>query len=229
VFVRSAEKAAREVYIMEALFGTDLVCLSRHRADDWNPAFSPKGDQLAFVSDRDDLRPVELHERHSDIFLFSLTDSSLTRFSQGFGAKAAPCFTPDGESLVYVNNVSGTFDIFEQRLGTTQPVNLIAKAGPRGAPQASPNRKHVVYFEKRDNNLDLYLFDRDKGSVQRLTCDSGVDAFPAFSPDGNEIYFTSNRGGNYQIYAMDLRTPLAPTELAETLRRLLEPPKTAAQ
>jgi TolB protein len=229
VFVRSQEKAAREIYMMEALFGTDLICISRHRADDWNPIFSPKGDRLAFVSDRDDLRPVELHERQSDIFLFSLADSSLTRFSQGFGAKAAPCFTPDGESLVYVNNVNGMFDIFEQRLGTTSPVSLIAKAGPKGGPQVSPNRKHIVYFEKLDNNLDLFLFDRDKSSVQRLTCNPGVDAFPTFSPDGNEIYFSSNRGGNYQIYALDLRTPISRAELAETLRRLLEPLKTAAQ
>jgi TolB protein len=228
-FVRASEKAAREIFMMDALFGADLICISRHRADDWNPAFSPKGNQLAFVSDRDDVRAVELHERQSDIFLFSLTDSSLTRFTQGFGAKAAPCFTPDGGSLVYVNNVNGMFDIFEQRLGTASPVSLIAKAGPKGGPQFSPNRKQVVYFEKRDNNLDLFLFDRDKNSVQRLTCDPGVDAFPTFSPDGNQIYFTSNRGGNYQIYALDLRAPVSRTELTETLRRLLEPVKTAAQ
>ncbi len=245
-FARSADKsraseqaAAREIYIMEAQSGNGLICISRHRADDWNPVFSPKGDRLAFVSDRDDVRAVDLHERQSDVFLFSLSDSSLTRFSQGFGDKSAPCFTPDGASLVYVNNVNGAFEIFEQRLNSAQPNSLFSKNGSnkslspgkpsKGGPQISPDGKRIVYFEQRDQNLDLFLFDREKNNVLRLTCDPAAEAFPVFSPDSNEIFFTSNRLGGYQIYAMDLRQPIARTELAETLRRLLGQQKAETQ
>jgi TolB protein len=235
----SEQVAAREIYIMEAQSGNGLICISRHRADDWNPAFSPRGDRLAFVSDRDDVRAVDLHERQSDVFLFSLSDSSLTRFSQGFGDKSAPCFTPDGASLVYVNNVNGAFEIFEQRLNSAQPNSLLSKNGTtekplqgrpsKGGPQSSPDGKRIVYFEKRDKNLDLFLFDREKNNVLRLTCDPAAEAFPVFSPDGNEIFFTSNRSGGYQIYAMDLRQPVTRTELAETLRRLLGQQKAGTQ
>jgi len=228
-FVRATSAAGREVYLMDALTGDDPVCVSRHRADDWHPTFSPKGDQLAFVSDRDDLKTTEITERQSDIFLFSLTDSSLARFTQGFGDKSAPSFTPEGAALVYVNNVNGAFDIFEQRLGTTQPISLIAKTESKGAPQISPNGKQIVYFEKRDNNLDLYLYDRDQRRTQRLTCDPSLDSFPAFSPDGNEIYFTSNRSGKYQIYAMHLQTPILRTELMTALQRLLAQQKLSLQ
>ncbi len=235
----SEQVVAREIYIMEAQSGNGLICVSRHRADDWNPAFSPKGDRLAFVSDRDDVRAVDFHERQSDVFLFSLSDSSLTRFSQGFGDKSAPCFTPDGASLVYVNNVNGAFEIFEQRLNSAQPNSLLSKNGPterpspgkpsKGGPQISPDGKRIVYFEKHDKNLDLFLFEREKNNVLRLTCDPATEAFPVFSPDGNEIFFTSKRSGGYQIYAMDLRQPIARTELAETLRRLLGQQKAATQ
>jgi TolB protein len=224
---------------MDAQSGNGLICLSRHRADDWNPVFSPKGNRLAFVSDRDDGRAVDLQERQSDIFLFSLSDSSLARFSQGFGDKSAPSFTPNGEALIYVNNVNGTFEIFEQPLNSAQPANLFSKNGAnsvppqgtpsKGGPQISPDGKRIVYFEKRDHNLELFLFDREKNTVLRLTCDPATDAFPVFSPDGNEIFFTSNRNGGYQIYAMDLRQPASRTELAETLRRLLDQPKAATQ
>ncbi|MCI0690873.1 hypothetical protein L0337_02585 [candidate division KSB1 bacterium] len=235
----SEQAAAREIYLMEAQSGNGLICISRHRADDWNPAFSPKGGRLAFVSDRDDVRAVDFPERQSDVFLFSLSDSSLTRFSQGFGDKSAPCFTPDGASLVYVNNVNGAFEIFEQRLNSAHPNSLLSKNGSnerpspgkpsKGGPQISPDGKRIVYFEKRDKNLDLFLFDREKNNVLRLTCDPATEAFPVFSPDGNEILFTSNRSGGYQIYAMDLRQPVARTELAETLRRLLGQQKAATQ
>lgn len=223
-FVRSSRQggtnAAREIYLMEAQTGAELIGLARHRADDWSPVFSPRGDQVAFVSDRDDLRGGELYNRQSDIFFFSLADSSVTKFSQGFGDKSAPCFTPDGSAVLYVNNVNGGFEIFEQPLGTAQALSLLAKNGPKGGPQAAPNNKLIVYFEKRDNNLDLFLFERGSGRIQRLTCDPAMDAFPTFSPEGNEIFFTSNRDGKYQIYAMDLRKPILRTALITTLNNL---------
>jgi TolB protein len=177
----NGQEAAREIYLMEAETGANLTCITHHRADDWSPAFSPKGDRLAFVSDRDDGRAVERDERQSDIFLFSLSDSSVTRFSQGFGDKSAPSFTPDGTALVHVNNVNGVFDIFEQKLESAQTTSLISKNGPKGWPQISPDGKRIVYFEKRHDNFDLFLSIRDKRSAQRLTRDPGVDAFPAFA------------------------------------------------
>ncbi|MCG3120690.1 MAG: Protein TolB [bacterium] len=232
-FVRSSRQggtnAAREIYLMEAQTGAELVCLTRHRADDWSPVFSPRGDHLAFVSDRDDLRNAELFNRQSDIFLFSLADSSVTKFSQGFGDKSAPGFTPDGSTLLYINNVNGGFDIFEQSLGTAQALSLLAKNGPKGGPQVAPNGKLIVYFEKRDNNLDLFLFERGTGRIQRLTCDPAMDAFPTFSPEGNEILFTSNRDGKYQIYALDLRKPIARTELITMLNNLSEQRQAASK
>jgi len=228
-FVRAQSKTAREVFLLNVPALENPVCISRHAADDWNPVFSPKGDYLAFVSDRDDTqadlgelgRAVDAHERQSDIFLFSLADSSVSRFSQGLGNKSAPCFTPDGTALIYANNVNGVFDIFEQRLSDATPVNLVSKNGSKGGPQVSPDGKRIVYFEKRDNNLDLFWFDRDRNLVQRLTADPGVEAFPVFSPDGAEIFFTSNRGGGYQIYAMNLRQPIARADLISALEQLL--------
>jgi TolB protein len=223
-FARAQSKTTREIYLLNIPALENPVCISRHAADDWNPAFSPKGDCLAFVSDRDDISATDTQEKQSDIFLFSLTDSSLARFTQGPGNKSAPCFTPDGAALVYASNVNGIFDIFEQPLGGAAPVNLVSKNGSKGGPQVSPDGRRMVYFEKRDDNLDLFLFDRERQHVQRLTNVPGVDAFPAFSPDGHEIFFTSNRGSGYQIYALDLRVPISRDELIAVLEQLLEQP-----
>jgi TolB protein len=220
-FARAQSKTARDIYLLNIPALENPICISRHAADDWHPVFSPKGDYLAFVSDRDDTTAVDSHERQSNIFLFALADSSVSRFSSGAGSKSAPCFTPAGAALMYVSNVNGVFEIFEQRLGDAQPVNLIAKNASTGGPQISPEGKRIVYFEKRGHNLELFLFDRERHHGQRLTADPGVDAFPVFSPDGNEIFFTSNRSGGYQIYAMDLRAPIARAELITVLERLL--------
>jgi len=223
-FVRTQSKNARDIYLLNLPAIENEICIARHTADDWNPVFSPKGDYLAFVSDRD-----HAPERQSDIFLFSLADSSLKKFSQGFGNKSAPCFTPDGAAVIYVNNVNGVFDIFEQNISDERTLALVTKGGSKGGPQVSPNGKSVVYFEKRDQNLDLFLFARESSRTQRLTVASAVEAFPVFSPDGNEIFFTSNRDGGYQIYAMNLRTPITRAELIGTLTDLLEKQKLSSQ
>lgn len=223
-FVRTQSKNARDIYLLDIPAIENEICISRHVADDWNPVFSPKGDYLAFVSDRDHAPATDAPERQSDIFLFSLADSSVKKFSQGFGNKSAPCFTPDGAGLLYVNNVNGVFDVFEQTLGDGRTTNLISKNGSKGGPQISPDGKSIVYFEKRDQNLDIFLLARASNRSQRLTVTSSVEAFPVFSPDGNEIFFTSNRDGGYQIYAMDLRAPIASVDLISTLERLLAQP-----
>lgn len=228
-FVRTQSKNARDIYLLDIPALETEICISRHVADDWNPVFSPKGDYLAFVSDREQAPATGAPERQSDIFLFSLADSSVKKFSQGFGNKSAPCFTPDGAGLVYVNNVNGAFDIFEQTLGDSRTTNLISKNGSKGGPQVSPDGKSIVYFEKRDQNLDLFLFTRASNRAQRLTVASAVEAFPVFSPDGNEIFFTSNRDGGYQIYALDLRAPISRAELIGTLTDLLEKQKLSSQ
>lgn len=220
-FVRTQSKNMRDIYLLEIPAVENEICISRHAADDWNPVFSPKGDYLAFVSDRDNAPGIDVSERQSDIFLFSLADSSVKKFSQGFGNKSAPCFTPDGAALLYVNNVNGVFEIFEQTVSEGRVTNLIAKNSSKGAPQVSPDGKFIAYFENREQNLDIYLFTRNSGRTQRLTVTSAVDAFPVFSPDGNEIFFTSNRDGGYQIYAMNLRTPITRPDLINLLTNLI--------
>ena len=225
VFARAQSKNARDIYLLDIPAIENAICISRHAADDWNPIFSPKGEYLAFVSDRANTPATATPERQSDIFLFSLADSSLKKFSQGFGNKSAPCFTPDGAAVIYVNNVNGVFDIFEQNIGDDRTHALVTKNGSKGGPQVSPDGKSIVYFEKRDQNLDLFLFGRESNRTQRLTVTSSVDAFPVFSPDGNEIFFTSNRDGGYQVYAMNLRVPIARTDLISTLTDLLEQQK----
>lgn len=221
VFVRAQSKNARDIYLLELPALENEICIAPHAADDWNPVFSPKGDYLAFASDRDAAPAGDTPERQSDIFLFSLADSSLKKFSQGFGNKSAPCFTPDGAALLYVNNVNGVFDIFEQTLGDNRTLALVTKSSSKGSPQISPDGKSIVYFEKREQNLDLFLFDRAGNRTQRLTVAPSVEAFPVFSPDGNEIFFTSNRDGGYQIYAMDLRMPISRPDLIAVLEQLL--------
>lgn len=228
-FVRTQSKNARDIYLLDIPAIENEICISRHVADDWNPVFSPKGDYLAFVSDRDHAPATDTPEHQSDIFLFSLADSSLKKFSQGFGNKSAPCFTPDGAALLYVNNVNGVFDIFEQNIGDGRTLALVTKSGSKGGPQVSPDGKSIAYFEKREQNLDLFLLTRASNRSQRLTVSSSVDAFPVFSPDGNEIFFTSNRDGGYQIYAMNLRTPISRAELIATLTDLLEKQKLSSQ
>jgi TolB protein len=62
------------------------------------PAFSPDGKTLAFVSNRNG---------GTDIFLLNVSSGAVTQLTSGAGSKSQPAWTPDGR-LVYLETLGGT-------------------------------------------------------------------------------------------------------------------------
>jgi len=217
----SAGERSRDIYLMNAANGSQVRPLIQSPADDWQPVFAPVGDWLVFVSDREDQRQLKYGDKQSDLFLLYVKDSSLVRFTHGFGDKSAPNVAAQGQAILYVNNVNGNFDIYEKGIDEAGGHPLLSGGGPKGGPQYSYDGKHIVYFEKRDENFDIYLYDRESGSSQRLTCDPAMDFFPCMSRQGDRILFSSNRSGRFQIYEIDLLQRVSRQELVERLSKLV--------
>ncbi len=223
----SGEKQ-RSIYQMNAADGSRVKRLVANKYDNWNPVHSPKGGWLVFVSDRDDQRDLDYGGRQSDLFIYALADSSIQRFTHGFGDKSAPFVNLAGDMIYYINNVNGDFEIYEQGLRETSGHRLLFEGGPKGSPQCSDDGKWLVYFEKNQNNFDLYIHRRESGQTERLTAHPAMDTFPCLLRQGSKILFTSNRTGSYQLFEIDLKTPTTREELAAGLSHLLSASKTTA-
>jgi len=100
---------------------------------------------------------------------------------------------PAGTAFVFVSDSSGNPDIYLQRVGGRNPVNLTADSpAPDTAPSFSPDGERVAFRSDRDGG-GIFVMGSTGESVKRLT-DFGYD--PAWSPDGKQIVFSTGDGQN---------------------------------
>ncbi len=100
------------------------------------------------------------------------------------GEESFPALSPDGAFLVYAAGSRGNSDLFLQRIGGQNPINL-TQDSPKDdlMPAVSPDGQMIVFRSERDEG-GLYLMGATGESARRLT-DFGHN--PSWSPDGQEI------------------------------------------
>jgi Tol biopolymer transport system component len=98
---------------------------------------------------------------------------------------------PGGQSFAYVADSAGNPDIWHQRVGGRNPVNLTADSLEADtAPAYSPDGERIAFRSDRDGG-GIFVMGSTGESVKRLT-DFGYD--PAWSPDGTQIVFSDHLG-----------------------------------
>ena len=141
-----------------------------------------------------------------------------TPLTSGHFMDAAPAFTPDGQSLLFVSDREGNADLFEMPFRPGDPragnavVNLTRNPAGDFRPAVSPDGRTVAFSSDRDHRgvypflSEVYVMNRDGSGPRRLTWTNAVNGSPAWSRDGRTLYFYSNRDGDrksFRIWAMD--------------------------
>jgi Tol biopolymer transport system component/tRNA A-37 threonylcarbamoyl transferase component Bud32 len=114
------------------------------------------------------------------------------------GAEMAPALSPDGESLAYVKEVGGQRDVFLQRVGGTNPVNLTAGCkADDDEPAFSPDGRRIAYRSECAGG-GIFVMGATGESTRKVT-DEGFN--PVWAPDGKELAIAGEK----------LRSPFART------------------
>jgi len=161
-----------------------------------SPALSPKGDLIAFLSDRSGL---------FDIYLMSTLDGRvLSRLVSGQRTSAVEelhwlrpgiSWSPDGKKIIFAaksgaNDVLYTVDVRKGKIVERLRFDLDALFSPAW----SPNGTDIAFVGIKNTQTDLYSFNLETRKLTQLTDDPFSDLEPSWSPDGREIVFTSDRG-----------------------------------
>ncbi len=90
------------------------------RDEGWNtaPNFSPDGDSLAFMSNRDGT---------SDIYLLDLRTGAIDRVTETDHHTSSPRFSPDGKRLLVTSDVRGPRELFVVEIETGQMRQILEK------------------------------------------------------------------------------------------------------
>ncbi|HKF51693.1 MAG TPA: LpqB family beta-propeller domain-containing protein [Candidatus Acidoferrales bacterium] len=149
------------------------------------PALSPDGRSVAFVSNRDG---------HYNIYVGLTGGGSLVQVTNDANLKARPAWSPDGATLAYARlNDSGLWDIWEVPAlgGTPRPVILDATD-----PAWSPDGRSLAYENGADETLWISGVQGENAHRVLPPPNSFTrDTEPRFSPDGSQIAFISRRQG----------------------------------
>lgn len=127
-----------------------------------------------------------------------------------------PCFSPDGEKIVFSSTRSGTRQLFSVARdgvgGWGMPVQLTSGGGEKTNPAYSPSGLSIAYQHANGSDIELWIADADGQNPRMVTDGSGsYDAEPSWSPLTSQMAFVSDRSGAGYIWLIhDVSTPAAP-------------------
>lgn len=126
------------------------------------------------------------------------------------GPEFFPSLSPDGRSTVYASRASGNWDIYFQRIGDGDVINLTKDfVTDDSQPAFSPDGERIAFRSERDGG-GVYVMKANGESPVRVS-DFGYS--PSWSPDGGQILVgtekipqPSTRPTKSQLWMIDLKS-----------------------
>ncbi|MFQ6612717.1 MAG: DPP IV N-terminal domain-containing protein [Fidelibacterota bacterium] len=194
-FASQTNGQAADIFLIDS-DGENLLSVTTDPARDEQPQWSPDGQRLLFISNRDG---------HRQLFLYDLVTDSLSQLTHGNRHCTEPAWSPDGNQITYQSDSLGLGDIFILDLPTEKSTQLTDDPAADISPAWSPDGNRIAFVSHRDGNAEIYVMDSDGNNQTRLTDNPRVDLEPTWSPDGEKIAFTSHRkSSDEHVYILDV-------------------------
>jgi Tol biopolymer transport system component len=185
--------------------GTALTRLTRTRARESAPAWSPDGMRLLFIRET---------RGNADVFVAGADGRRPRRITDTRRANEyTPAWSPDGRRIAFTSNRTGDYELYVARADGAGVRRLTVDAR-RGygsyLPAWSPDGRWIAFSNnsRTPENAEIYVVRPDGKGLRRLTHTRGNaeilgdDGWPAWSPDGRQIVFSSNRTGDGDVWIM---------------------------
>lgn len=190
-----------QIYLMSA-DGGGVRRLTKDDAADRDPALSPDGRRVVYVSDRKD-QANGLEDGKNNLFILDIGRKKTRCLTKKATNPGTPAWAPNGRRIAFSAYDKGYSQIFAVDDTGEGLVNLSDNLYHEGSPAWSPDGTRIAFVSNRDGDLDIYSMSACGGDEKRLTDTQGWDVSPSWSSDGKSILFISNRDGNPEIYVMD--------------------------
>jgi ABC-type sugar transport system substrate-binding protein len=149
--------------------GGHLRNLSNSEENDWEPAWSPDGSQIAFVSDR----PTE----DGGLFIYVMNaDGSGVRRLSAFPDSSHPDWSPDGSAVVFSARENDNRDIYVMRAdGSAPAVNLTNSPEQDTRPTWSPDGSLIAWLSGDEGAWNIFVMNVDGSNAQQITNGGRLD------------------------------------------------------
>ncbi len=144
-------------------------------------------------------------QRKGGVQSFELEKLYMTR------AVSATAWSPDGQRVAFVTNISGRNNLWVVPARGGWPVQLTVSDQRQTAPAWSPDGKWLAYMSDYDGDeqWDIFLVSPRNGEVINLTKTKNIsEESPVWSPDGKTLAYIvkPKESPTYEIDGMDMAT-----------------------
>ena len=172
-----------------------------------SPAWSPNGQELAYVS---------FEDQKAIVFVQDVSTGQRRKIAAFRGSNSAPSWSPDGNSLVVTLSRDGYSQLYiigrngenPRRITTSQSIDTEATYSPDG--------KLIYFVSDRSGGPQIYKVSAAGGTPERVSFTGGYNISPAISPDGRHLAYISRQNGAFKLYVAELGKPGAPQAITDS-------------
>ncbi len=162
-----------------------------------SPSWSPKGNQLAYVS---------FESRKPVIYVHELATGKRKVIANFKGSNSAPAWSPDGRSLLATLSRDGGSQLYLIDVASGEAKRLTQNSGIDTEPSFSQDGSKIYFVSDRGGSPQIYKMNSSGSGAERVTFGGSYNISPALSPDGRWLTFISRVGGQFKVQVMNLST-----------------------
>lgn len=215
ILVASNRTGKYELYATERADFTAMRRITKDTTPETEPAYSPDGTRIAYVSHRDGM---------PQLFVMDADGTHSLRLTTRAQPDNRPVFTPDGQAIVFQSNKEqkdSREQIWTINADGTGLKQLTDSMGNR-QPTVSPDGQTIAFVTMRDNKIPhIWLMGRDGSNQRPFTRGTQRETDPHFLKDGTLAFLVQRRDNGRevtQVMKADLATgnvsALSGTDLA---------------
>ncbi len=155
-------------------------------------ALSPDGRQLAMV----------IPAANDKVWVYDLERKTLSRLTSTPGNDLSPVWSPDGASIAYSNDLSGTSDVFVVSADGSETARVIhASEFDEFATSWSPDGRYLAVDKvSSDGDNDIWIVDVQSGEARAFLETPSEEGAMMFSPNGRAVCYRSDVSGDANVY-----------------------------
>lgn len=171
-----------------------------------SPAWSPSGNQLAYVS---------FESRKPVVYVHDVSSGRRRLIANFRGSNSAPAWAPDGRTLAVTLSRDGGSQLYTIDANGGEPRRLMQGSSIDTEPAFSRDGKNIYFVSDRGGAPQIYRVGVSGGSAERVTFNGSYNISPALSADGRWLAYVSRVGGAFKLQLMELATGTV-TSLTDT-------------
>lgn len=162
-----------------------------------SPAWSPRGEQLAYVS---------FESRKPVVYVHDVSTGRRRLLANFRGSNSAPAWAPDGRSLALTLSRDGGSQLYAMDANGGEPRRLTQTQGIDTEPVFTPDGRNLYFVSDRGGAPQIYRMAITGGAAERVTFSGTYNISPAVSPDGRWLAYISRVNGAFKLQVMELAT-----------------------